>query len=248
MYKGNKIAALIPARGGSKGIKRKNVRLLAGKPLISYTIAAALDSKYIDRVIVSTEDEEIAQISKSFGAEVPHLRPKELAEDTTATIEVVLHEAGAFLSSGEWDSLVLLQPTQPLRTWEDIDKAIAFYYEMGKKSLVSVSEAGDHPLFMRQINKDGRMKKLLNLPSTVRRQDMERIYRVNGAIYINQIKELTETTSFNDNELGFIMDRSHSVDIDELSDFALAEYYLSDGNLSGSNEKEKRGCKKQSFI
>jgi CMP-N,N'-diacetyllegionaminic acid synthase len=227
LYNGNKIAAFIPARGGSKGVKRKNIRLLAGKPLIYYTIQAALESNYIDKVIVSTEDKEIAEISKSFGAEVPFLRPQGLAEDTTTTIDVVLHGIKVFFSQEKWDSMVLLQPTQPLRTSEDIDNALVFYYEHSKRSLVSVSEVGDHPILMRRFDKDRKLQKLFDLPSSVRRQDMEQIYRVNGAIYINQMESLTRETSFNDNELGFIMDKSHSVDIDELPDFALAEYYLS---------------------
>ena len=232
MYQKDKIAAFIPARGGSKGVKRKNIRNLAGKPLIYYTIAAALESKYIDRVIVSTEDEEIAEISKRFGAEVPALRPRELAEDKTTTLDVVLYGVHAFLASKEWDSLILLQPTQPLRTAEDIDHAVEYYYKNGKRSLVSVSEVEDHPIFMRRFDPVGNMEKYLEISSTVRWQDMDKVYRVNGAIYMNRIAELCAETSFNDNEIGYIMEKSHSVDIDELPDFALAEYYLTSvGNV-----------------
>jgi len=226
MYDGNKIVAFIPARGGSKGIKRKNIHKIAGKPMIFYTITAALQSKYIDRVLVSTEDEEIALISQEIGAEVPTLRPKELAEDTTTTLEVVLHGINTFLFSQKWDSMILLQPTQPLRTSEDIDNAIEYYYQNGKKSLVSVSEVDDHPLLVRYFDGKGNMKKLLHHSSTIRRQDMDRFFRVNGAIYINQLCEINPHTSFNDNEIGFVMEKSHSVDIDDLSDLALAEYYL----------------------
>lgn len=226
MYDGNRMAALIPARGGSKGVARKNIRLLAGKPLIYYTITTALQSKYIDRVIVSTEDAEIAEISEKFGAEVPMLRPKELAEDQTPTIDVVLHGVHTFLEPGEWDSLMLLQPTQPLRTVEDIDRAVEWYYENGRKSLASVSEVEDHPVLMRYFDPAGEMRKFLNTSSSVRRQEMEKVYRVNGAIYINQIAKISRKTSFNDNEIGFLMEKSHSVDIDEWSDFAVAEYYL----------------------
>lgn len=229
MYCKNKIVAFIPARGGSKGVKRKNIRELAGKPLIYYTITAALESKYIDRVIVSTEDEEIAKISINFGAEIPSLRPIELAKDTTTTLEVILDGVNAYLNPREWDSLVLLQPTQPLRTAEDIDHAIEFYYKNGKKSLVSVSEADDHPVLMRYFDKANHLNKYLNISSTLRRQEMGKVYRVNGAIYINQMAELNAETSFNDNEIGYIMEKSHSVDIDDLSDFALAEYYLAVG-------------------
>lgn len=227
MYCEKKIIALIPARGGSKGVKKKNIRDLAGIPLIAYTIEAARKSKYIDKVIVSTDSEEIAEVARNCGAEIPFIRPKELAEDTTSTLAVVLHVINTLEKLNGWDSLVLLQPTQPLRTAEDVDGAIEYYYSHGEKSLVSIAEVDEHPILMRTLDNEETMKKLLDIPSTVRRQDMEKVYRVNGAIYINKISQITCETSFNDNEIGYIMEKSHSVDIDELSDFAMAEYYLS---------------------
>lgn len=227
MYGEKKVVALIPARGGSKGVKKKNIRNLAGKPLIAYTIEAALKSKYIDKVIVSTDSTEIAEIAKRCGADIPYIRPKELAEDTTTTLEVVLHAINKLEEVNTCDSLILLQPTQPLRTEEDIDFAIEYYYSHGEKSLVSITEVEEHPILMRTFDKSNNMHRLLDVSSTVRRQDMEKIYKVNGAIYINRISQITDKTSFNDNEIGYIMERSHSVDIDDFSDFVLAEYYLS---------------------
>ncbi len=220
--------ALIPARGGSKGIPRKNIKDLCGKPLIAYSIEAGLNSKYIDSVVVSTDDSEIAEVSKRFGAEVPFIRPEELASDTAKTLDVVLHAIKEMESKGStFDTFVLLQPTQPLRTAADLDAAIEKYMENGCISMVSVSPVNDHPILIRTIEED-RLKPLLNCSSTCRRQDMPKYYRVNGCIYINEISEIDTNTSFNDNVLPFVMEPSHSVDIDELSDFELAKYYLSE--------------------
>ncbi len=228
MYKDKKILALIPARGGSKGIPRKNIKDLCGKPLIAYSIEAGLNSKYIDSVVVSTDDSEIAEVSKRFGAEVPFIRPEELASDTAKTLDVVLHAIKEMESKGStFDTFVLLQPTQPLRTAADLDAAIEKYMENGCISMVSVSPVNDHPILIRTIEED-RLKPLLNCSSTCRRQDMPKYYRVNGCIYINEISEIDTNTSFNDNVLPFVMEPSHSVDIDELSDFELAKYYLSE--------------------
>lgn len=227
MFNNQKILALIPARGGSKGIKDKNIVFLAGKPLIAYSIEAAKYSKYIDDIIVTTDSEKIAEISKQYGASVPFMRPAELATDTSKTIDAVLHAIRTLKSLGkEYSTLLLLQPTQPLRTTDDIDKAIEVYYQKGEKGLVSISPVDDSPLLIRSIGADGKLVKLLSQNSTCRRQDMPNYYKVNGCIYINKIDELDKNTSFNDNKVPFIMTKEHSVDIDELSDLWMAEYYL----------------------
>lgn len=226
MYKNKRILAIIPARGGSKGIPRKNIKNLQGKPLISYSIEAGIKSQYLDSVVVSTDDDEIASISKEYGAKVPCLRPSELATDTSKTIDAILHMVKFLEEGGDlYDVLVLLQPTQPLRTVDDIDKAIETYFANEERPLVSISEVDDHPILIRSI-KEGILCPLLNISSTCRRQDMPAYYRVNGCIYINPINELNSDTSFNDNCIPFIMEHSHAVDIDELRDFVLAEYYL----------------------
>ena len=226
MYKNKRILAFIPARGGSKGIPHKNIIDLNGHPLISYSITEALKSKYIDKVLVSTDDEKIASVAREYGAAVPFLRPEELASDKAKTIDAVLHAIDFLSQNGEiYDTFVLLQPTQPLRTVEDIDGAIEEY--MGNKCvpLVSVSPVDDHPLLIRTI-KDGKLETLLNQSSTCRRQDMPQYYKVNGCIYINEINQIDENTSFNDNKLPFIMPKERSVDIDDYSDLKMAEYYL----------------------
>lgn len=236
MFDGKRIMALIPARGGSKGIKRKNIRELCGQPLIAHTIMTAKSSCYIDSVFVSTEDSEIAGIASSYGALVPMLRPIELAEDDSTTLDVVLHAVSEFINADEWDALVLLQPTQPLRTTEDVDGAIEFFYKNNRKSVVSISEVNDSPILMRYFDECGNMKKLLEIRSTIRRQEMPKYYRVNGAIYINALEEINSTTSFNDNELGFVIERSHSVDIDEEQDLILAQYFYNRKNYYRSGD------------
>ncbi len=186
MYKNNRILALIPARGGSKGIKNKNIIELNGKPLIWYTIIASLNSKYIDKTIVSTDSKMIATIAQSCGAEIPFIRPAEYATDTSKTVDVVLHAIQELKNSNEiFDDLVLLQPTQPLRTAEDIDSAIELFYQKGERGLTSVSQVDDHPILIRTINEEYELESLLKINSTCRRQDLPRYYRVNGCIYIN---------------------------------------------------------------
>ena len=220
------VLAIIPARGGSKGIKGKNIFSIEGKPLIAYTIEAACASEYIDTVIVSTDNQEIADVSKAYGAEVPFLRPAELASDYAQTIDAVLHAVYTLKEMGkEYDYLVLLQPTQPLRSAEDIDHAIILC-DKEMRGVVSISRVKDHPVLMRYMNAQGEMCKLLELNSTVRRQDMPDYYRVNGCVYVNPMSEVTGELSFNDNPIPYIMPVERSVDIDGYEDIALVEYYL----------------------
>lgn len=226
MYQGEKILALIPARGGSKGIKDKNIIMVCDKPLLAYTIQAAKGSCYVDSVVVTTDSEKISNIAQKYGAEVPFMRPAELAKDQSKTIDAVLHAIQSLKQMGRhYGVLVLLQPTQPLRTIEDIDEAIKCFFEQGEQPLASVSLVNDHPLLIRSIE-GGRLKSILHENSTCRRQDMKPYYRINGGIYINRIDELTVETSFNDNRLPFIMARDHSVDVDEAADLMMVEYYL----------------------
>src|SRR3990172_8434607 len=142
MYKGKSVLGIIPARGGSKGLSRKNIRLLAGKPLIAWTIEQANTSKYLDKVIVNTDDQQIADTAKKYGADVPFLRPRELAGDTTPMIDVIFHTLNFFKNSGTaFDYLALLEPTSPLRADHDIDNAIQkLISETDADSLVSVGE------------------------------------------------------------------------------------------------------------
>lgn len=214
-----KVLALIPARGGSKGIKDKNIYDINGKPLIAYSIIAAQNSKYVDDVVITTDSEKIKEVAESFGANVPFLRPVELASDNSKTIDAVVHATNTLKElERDYDILLLLQPTCPLRTTEDIDNSLELFVSKGCTALVSVNKVKEHPILMRKINEDGMMDNLLNLPSTIRRQDMPPIYKVNGSIYINLVKELSNDTSLNDNPLAYITEDEHSVDIDDLDD------------------------------
>lgn len=225
MINDKKVLALVPARGGSKGIKHKNIYPLNGKPLLNYTLEAAKESKYIDKIIVSTDDNEIAAVSEKCGVAVPSLRPEKLSGDTVKSIDVALYELEKVKGEG-YDILVFLQPTSPLRRSSDIDAALETFIANGERSTVSVSPVSDNPVLMRTIGRDGKMTKLLDASSTVRRQDMKEYYRVNGAIYVNSISEITPDTSLNDNEIPYVMSAEHSIDIDEMADIRVAEAFI----------------------
>ncbi|WP_208587515.1 acylneuraminate cytidylyltransferase family protein [Gracilibacillus suaedae] len=220
MYKGNTFLAIIPARAGSKGIPNKNIKQVSGKPLIQYTIDEAKKSKYLDRIIVSTDSSEIASISSELGAEIPFLRPKEYATDKAKTIDVLLHTINNFKQkNNHYDYVVLLQPTQPLRKFWHIDDAIQLLISNKKNSLVSINEVNEHPIFMRSIDENNLLVPILLEDSTVRRQDLKKYYKVNGAVYINKIDDtLGYETSLNDNEVGYIMDQIYDIDIDTEED------------------------------
>lgn len=225
-----KVLAMIPARGGSKGIKDKNIYSLAGKPLIGYTIESAQKSKYIDKIMVNTDSEKIKLVCEMMGVKVPVLRPAKYASDTAKTIDAVMWAIDWLKENDtEYDVLILLQPTSPLRSSGDIDGALEKFVDCACNSLLSVSKSEISPIHIRMINPDGRMTKLLEQSSTIRRQDMPDYYRVNGSIYINSISGITSETSFNDNVIPYIVSEESAIDIDGLADMYLAEYYL---NLS----------------
>ncbi len=219
---------VIAARGGSKRLPRKNILDLAGKPLIGWTIEAALKSKYIDEVVVSTEDSEISEISKNFGAEVPFMRPKELSIDNTPSTQVVIHAVNYYVNEQkkEFDYVVLLQPTSPLREAHDIDKAIEFLYSKEADAVVSVCEAEHPPLWSNTLPENLSMKNFLrdDLKSKVS-QDLPTYYHINGAIYICKTERLLKESTYflKDNIFAFLMEAEKSVDIDSLIDFKLAE-------------------------
>ena len=218
---------MIPARGGSKGIRNKNIIEVKGKPLIAYTIDAANQSKYIDTVMVSTDSEVIKNVALQWGAKVPFMRPKELASDTAKTIDAVMYTINYYRDNADiYDYFVLLQPTSPLRSAEDIDGAIEKFLNCGERDLASISEVTDSPVLIREIIDDTIMDKLLGETSTIRRQEMPKYYRINGGIYITKIKNLSVETSFNDSSVYYLMEKEHAVDIDEYVDLAILEYYL----------------------
>ncbi|EKQ51122.1 MULTISPECIES: acylneuraminate cytidylyltransferase family protein [unclassified Clostridium] len=223
------IIAIIPARGGSKGIPRKNIKEINGKPLISYTIAEAKKSHYINRIIVSTEDEEIAQISQKYGGEVPFLRPRELAEDNTPGIDPIIHCINWLKENENYDPeyVCLLQCTSPFRKFNQINEAIERLISENADSIVSVCESEISPYWMKKIN-DGKMQDFMDdIPFYARRQDVPKVYRLNGAIYIAKTSVLLAKQNwYTESTLAYVMDRNSSIDIDDMTDFKFAEYLM----------------------
>ena len=225
--------AIIPARGGSKGLPGKNIRPLNGKPLIAYAVEAALKSEAIDRVIVTTDDEEIAAVAKAAGAEIPFMRPAELASDTASAVDVYLHAMDfmAELEGKRRDKFMVLLPTAPLRTSAHIDAAAALFEKEQGQTLISVSEAEVPPSWYMEMNEAGRIHNAgfaVKGNVVANRQVNDTFYVPNGAIFILDYDLLKEKrTYYSDNTVGFVMDRRDSVDIDYLEDFEYAEFLLS---------------------
>lgn len=225
------VLAFIPARGGSKGVPRKNIKEFNGQPLIAWTIDAAKKSKYITKVLVSTEDQEIAEVSKSVGAEVPFLRPQELAQDHTPTMDVVMHSLDYLKQHFQYtpNYVVLLQCTSPLRNENHIDEAIECILDKQGDAIVSVTEVEHTPFWMKKIDQEGYMEDFLayDKQKYTRRQDFPKIYRINGAIYIAKTEKLLAYKDFEmEKSLSYKMERISSIDIDSLDDFNLAQFYM----------------------
>lgn len=218
------VLGLIPARGGSKGVPRKNIRELAGIPLITHSIQAARDATAIDSVVVSTDDGEIAEVAESHGARVPFMRPSELATDEAPTAPVITHALETLHDAGEaYDSFVLLQPTSPLRTATDIDEAYSLYNDSESDSVISVYPTYDTRW---KYTPEG-AKKLNYTDADKRRQDRDPEYVINGAIYVTDVKQFfqTEETITGTTKM-YEMTERESVDIDTPFDLWLAEQIL----------------------
>lgn len=226
MIAGKTILAIIPARGGSKGVPRKNIRLLAGKPLIAWTIEEAKKSRYIDRLILSSEDEEIIKIVSEYGCEVPFKRPVELSQDDTPGIKPVIHALNTL--EEEYDYVVLLQPTTPFRTVEDIDGCILQCIIKGLPACISVTEAQQSPYWMYNMGDDQKLKPFVQYDGNInRRQNLPRIYVLNGAVYVAESRFIMENESFLTEETsGYVMSGENSVDIDTPIDFAYCEWLI----------------------
>lgn len=226
-----KILALIPARGGSKRLPGKNIRLLGGRPLIGWTIAAAQDSGVCSYIIVSTDDEGIAQVARTQGADVPGLRPAELASDTTGSVEVALHALEHHEQEhGPIDGLLLLQPTSPFRTADTIRTAVQkFIGTAGEHPVVSVSPAASHPAWCFRTTEHG-MEPFLGWEALSKRsQDLEPALVLNGAIYLIAPDRLRKESSFltKDTQPLIMKNDLEEIDIDTLADWEKAEAALS---------------------
>jgi len=221
------ILSIIPARGGSKGVPRKNIRELGGKPLIAYTIEAAIGSSYIDRLIVSTDNEEIADISQKWGADVPFLRPAELANDTAKAISVVKHALLEMekLDNKEYKVIVYLEPPAPFKTSKDIDACIELFFEHNPASVVSVNEANQfHPILMKKIE-DNHLKSIWQneLEGVPRQMYSPTAYMRNGAVYVLKKENILNDVFYGDPIVPYIMPDERSICIDSMLDWYAAE-------------------------
>ena len=221
--------AIIPARGGSKRLPRKNLLDLCGKPLIAWSIEAALKSKYISKVIVSSDEEEILNIAKEYKADFIK-RPDELASDTATTFDALKH---TLENVEKYDYVVLLQPTSPLRTEKHIDEAIELLKEKNADAIISVCEVEHSPLWSNTLDENLDMSNFLRDEVLNKRsQDLPKYYRLNGAIYICKTDKLLENKGFflKENIYAYKMNKKHSVDIDEEIDFIIAEKLMQHNN------------------
>lgn len=222
-----KFLGLITARGGSKGIPGKNVKPLAGKPLIAWTIEAAAASGRLERVIVSTDDDEIADVARQCGLAVPFKRPAELARDDSSHFSVVEHAIKWMAENADCrpEYLVLLQPTSPFRTAADIDAAIELAEKKNADAVVGVCEAAAHPMLVKKMDDSGAMADFV--PADIaykRRQSLPPAYQINGAIYVNRVVALLRDRDFcPPGAIGYVMSAEHSMEIDDMWDFHMAE-------------------------
>ncbi|MCL2365884.1 MAG: acylneuraminate cytidylyltransferase family protein [Oscillospiraceae bacterium] len=223
------MTAIIPARGGSKRLPGKNIKDLCGKPLIAYTIDAAKGSKLIERIIVSTDSKEIADIALFYGAEVPFLRPSELSSDKARSIDVIFYTVDRLNQDYGYgiDELILLQPTSPLRTSQDINNAIDVYTANNAEAVISVTESEHPPDWYKTINEKGILKNYFDGSATPNRQEYSKAYLPNGAIYIFNYHFLKKQSDYySEKTYPYVMSAESSVDIDTALDFMLAETIL----------------------
>lgn len=229
--------AIIPARGGSKGIKNKNIKPLLGKPLIAYTISEARKSCVIDKIIVSTDSPAIRDLAVKLGAETPFLRPARLAQDKTPMYPVVKHAVEFLEHKGEnFEIIVVLQPTSPLRKAADIDGAITKLLTLRADSVVSLCLTEHSPYWMRVIRK-GKVCPLMRARQYSRRQDLPKVYRLTGAIYATRRDVLFKHEAVaGGNTVPFIMPGERSIDIDTELDFKSAEIILGKSQYNQNRE------------
>jgi N-acylneuraminate cytidylyltransferase/CMP-N,N'-diacetyllegionaminic acid synthase len=235
-----KVLAIIPARGGSKGLPGKNGRMLHGLPLLAWPIQAALASKYVDRVVVSTDDAHLASLAREHGAEVPFMRPAHLAADTSPSSDAILHAIDACTQEdGVYDYVLVLEPTSPLTDAQDIDTALMTLDASDARAIVGVSRVtGSHPDYCVSIDANQCIKPLLrdSFMSPTRRQDMSDVYCFDGSLYISDVKTYQETATFYHNAtLPYIVPHWKSLEIDSLFDFLMVETVMTHKHLFASD-------------
>lgn len=226
-----KILAIIPARGGSKGLSGKNIKLLNGKPLIAYTIEEAKKSKYINEIHVSSDDKEILSIANKFGVETKFIRPSELALDSSKAIDTYLFCLDKYNTeyNASFDVVVILQPTSPLRKVEDIDNSILLFINKNADSIITYTEE-EHPVsWHKYVDNEGIISSIFNdeEDSTKNRQEYRKSYYPNGAVYVFKSELIRKKRYFSENTYAYIMPRNRSVDIDTIEDFNYVEFLIS---------------------
>ena len=228
MFDGKTFLSIIPARAGSKGLKQKNLKELCGKPLVCWSIDAGLKSKYIDEVMVSTDDLQIAEVAKTYGAKVPFIRPKFLSKDTTPTFDVIEHAVQYYKSElkKEFDYIVLLEPTSPLREIEDIDNSIKKLINSNAQSIVGISKTeSQNPSFLVLKNAESYISGYEH-PNieVVRRQNIKSVFFLEGSIYISKTSILlNRKTFYHEKTLGYEIHKFKSFEIDDIYDFVIIE-------------------------
>ncbi|APG27354.1 hypothetical protein A7E78_05545 [Syntrophotalea acetylenivorans] len=228
------VLGIIPARGGSKGVPRKNIRPLVGRPLIAHTIDKAFQSNSLDRVLVSTDDAEIAAAARHCGAEVPFLRPAEFATDTASSLSVIRHAINWLAINEQYhpDAVAILPPTSPLRTVEHIDQTVGLLWSSGLDSAVTVIPVQDHPYFIFSRSARGQMEELIHLPEKpLRRQELPEFFTHSQSVIVSRTEYLKRCEDkdaiFNFRSMaGYPVDQESAMDIDTLNDFAIAEARL----------------------
>jgi len=229
MYSNKKILGIIPARGGSKGIIEKNIKELHGKPLIVYTLESAAKSTLLDRCIVSTDDQKIADVAKNYRGDVPFMRPKEIATDTALALDVLNHAIKELSDAGEeYDYIMMLQPTSPLRTAEDIDACIRLACDKDADSVFSMKQLSDFAPQKLKILEDGMIKPLLEdeIGQSAPRHNGPDVYKRNCAIYLTKTGLIRSGDQFGNTSYAYIMPEQRSVDINDPADLALAEFWM----------------------
>lgn len=217
---------IIPARGDSKGLPRKNIRNLCGKPLIHWTIEQAVESEALDEIFVSTDDSEIMEVANKLGKFCPELRPKELARDESKTIDVISYTKEKFFRETINPIIVLLEPTSPLRESTDIKNGLKIFLEKCGESLVSISRTeSQNPAFLFKIDEDKKITPITGCyPNSLRRQDISSCYFIEGTLYISEYNALIRNKGFlSDNTIGFEVPKWKSIEIDDIYDFVSVE-------------------------
>ncbi|TDA65746.1 acylneuraminate cytidylyltransferase family protein [Sulfuricurvum sp. IAE1] len=227
MISDKKVLAVVPARSGSKGLPGKNIRPFCGKPLLQWSVEHGLKAACVDRVVVSTDSEIIADIAMSSGADVPFLRPPELASDTATSVDVVLHAAGYLAEHGDpFDLVVLLEPTSPLREAKDIDSAMNMLFaDPQAESIVSVAPVGSqHPSFLMKLDTVGNLTPFAGSFRVLRRQETEPLFFLDGTLYISKLPYLGDKKTFyHDRTMGYVVPKFKSFEIDDIDDFIVCE-------------------------